>query len=31
MYEVLKIIAELHNKQEEVYTGLIKREIKRKG
>ncbi|MGQ9469792.1 MAG: hypothetical protein ACUVTD_08265, partial [Nitrososphaerales archaeon] len=30
MYEVLKIIAELQSKQE-VYTGLIKKEIRRKG
>lgn len=31
MYEVLKIIAELQNKQEVVYTGLVKEEIKRRG
>jgi Cdc6-like AAA superfamily ATPase len=31
MYEVLRIIAELQNKQEVVYTGLIKEEIKRRG
>lgn len=30
MYEVLKIIAELQNKQV-VYTGLMKEEIRRKG
>ena len=30
MYEVLRIIAELQSKQE-VYTGLIKEEIRRKG
>jgi Cdc6-like AAA superfamily ATPase len=31
MYEVLRIIAELQNKQEVVYTGLIKEEIRRRG
>jgi Cdc6-like AAA superfamily ATPase len=31
MYEVLRIIAELQSKQEVVYTGLIKKEIRRKG
>jgi archaeal cell division control protein 6 len=31
MYEVLKIIAELQNEQEVVYTGLIKEEIRRRG
>ena len=31
MYEVLRIIAELQNKQKVVYTGLIKEEIRRKG
>ncbi len=30
MYEVLKIIAELQNKQD-VYTGLIKEEIRKRG
>ena len=30
MYEVLKIIAKLQNKQEAVYTGLIKEEIRRR-
>jgi len=30
MYEVLRIIAELQNKQK-VYTGPIKEEIRRKG
>ncbi|MGQ9469804.1 MAG: hypothetical protein ACUVTD_08325, partial [Nitrososphaerales archaeon] len=30
MYEVLKIIAELQSRQQ-VYTGLIKEEIRRKG
>jgi repressor of nif and glnA expression len=31
MYEVLRIIAELQNKQEVVYTGLIKKEIRKRG
>jgi len=31
MYEVLKIIAELQNKQEVIYTGLIKEEIRKRG
>lgn len=31
MYEVLKIIAELQSKQEVVYTGLIKKEIRKRG
>jgi hypothetical protein len=31
MYEVLRIIAELQNKQEVVYTGLIKEEVRRRG
>jgi cell division control protein 6 len=31
MYEVLRIIAELQRKQETIYTGLIKKEIRRKG
>jgi cell division control protein 6 len=30
MYEVLKIIAELQSKQEVVYTGLIKKEIRKR-
>jgi hypothetical protein len=29
MYEVLRIIPELQNKQEVIYTGLIKKEIRK--
>ena len=31
MYEVLRIIVDFQKKQEVVYTGLIKREIRRRG
>jgi len=31
MYEVLRIIAEIQNKQEVVYTGLIQKEIRKRG